>query len=130
MMEGGPENPLGARALYLGNTLYRIHGTNDPKSIGHAASSGCFRMMNQHVMHLAGLANVGTQVTVVHQLPTQSVAARSSTPRAAAEPEEEPPYIADPEEDFYGNEPRYERRYDRPERYNPYGRYDRWNDPL
>jgi lipoprotein-anchoring transpeptidase ErfK/SrfK len=124
-MTGGLKNPLGAMALYLGNTLYRIHGTNDPKSIGHAASSGCFRMMNEHVLHLAGLANVGTQVTVVHQLPTQSVA---SSPRAAEEPGEEP-YIADPEEDFYGSEP-HQPRYDRPERYNPYGRYGRWTDPL
>ncbi len=55
-MTGGLKNPLGALALYLGNTLYRIHGTNDPKSIGQAASSGCFRMMNEHVLHLASLA--------------------------------------------------------------------------
>ena len=57
-MTGGIKNPLGALALYLGNTLYRIHGTNDPKSIGRAASSGCFRMMNEHVLHLASLAGV------------------------------------------------------------------------
>lgn len=65
VMYGGIRNPLGAKALYLGNTLYRIHGTNDPKTIGRAASSGCFRMMNHHVMHLASLAGVGTQVRVV-----------------------------------------------------------------
>ncbi len=64
-MTGGINNPLGAKALYLGNSLYRIHGTNDPKTIGLAASSGCFRMMNQHVLHLATLAGVGTQVRVV-----------------------------------------------------------------
>jgi lipoprotein-anchoring transpeptidase ErfK/SrfK len=64
-MTGGVNNPLGAKALYLGATLYRIHGTNDPKSIGRASSSGCFRMMNQHVVHLATLAGVGTQVRVV-----------------------------------------------------------------
>ncbi|NJM35303.1 MAG: L,D-transpeptidase [Rhodomicrobium sp.] len=64
-MTGGLNNPLGATALYLGNTLYRIHGTNDAKSIGRAASSGCFRMMNKHVLHLAELAQVGTQVRVV-----------------------------------------------------------------
>jgi lipoprotein-anchoring transpeptidase ErfK/SrfK len=64
-MTGGINNPLGAKALYLGNTLYRIHGTNDPKTIGLAASSGCFRMMNSHVVHLATMANVGTQVRVV-----------------------------------------------------------------
>lgn len=65
VMTGGINNPLGAKALYLGNTLYRIHGTNDPKSIGAASSSGCFRMMNHHVVHLATLADVGTQVRVV-----------------------------------------------------------------
>lgn len=64
-MTGGLNNPLGAKALYLGKTLYRIHGTNDPKSIGRASSSGCFRMMNKHVMHLANLADIGTQVRVV-----------------------------------------------------------------
>ena len=58
-MTGGIKNPLGAMALYLGNTLYRIHGTNDPKSIGRAASSGCFRMLNEHVLHLATLAGAG-----------------------------------------------------------------------
>ena len=52
-MEGGVRNPLGAMALYLGNTLYRIHGTNEVKSIGTAASSGCIRMTNGNVTHLA-----------------------------------------------------------------------------
>lgn len=65
IMYGGIRNPLGAKSLYLGTTLYRIHGTNDAKSIGLAASSGCFRMMNEHVTHLATLAGVGTQVRVV-----------------------------------------------------------------
>jgi lipoprotein-anchoring transpeptidase ErfK/SrfK len=64
-MTGGLKNPLGAKSLYLGNTLYRIHGTNDPTTIGLAASSGCFRMMNQHVAHLATMAGVGTPVRVV-----------------------------------------------------------------
>lgn len=64
-MTGGINNPLGAKALYLGKTLYRIHGTNDPKSIGRASSSGCFRMMNKHVMHLSSLAGIGTLVRVV-----------------------------------------------------------------
>ncbi|MBX2806468.1 MAG: L,D-transpeptidase [Hyphomicrobiales bacterium] len=64
-MTGGVNNPLGAKALYLGNTLYRIHGTNDPKSIGRASSSGCFRMMNKHVLHLASLTKIGTKVRVV-----------------------------------------------------------------
>lgn len=64
-VSGGLINPLGARALYLGNSIYRIHGTNNERSIGRASSSGCFRMMNQHVVHLAGLARVGTRVRVV-----------------------------------------------------------------
>lgn len=67
-MFGGIKNPLGAKALFLGNTLYRIHGTNDPKTIGYAASSGCFRMMNAHVLHLATLVDVGTTVKVVDSL--------------------------------------------------------------
>ncbi|MEZ5817605.1 MAG: L,D-transpeptidase [Hyphomicrobiaceae bacterium] len=64
-VSGGLINPLGARALYLGNSIYRIHGTNNERSIGRASSSGCFRMMNEHVVHLASLARVGTKVTVV-----------------------------------------------------------------
>ncbi|MBL8884888.1 MAG: L,D-transpeptidase [Hyphomicrobium sp.] len=68
-MTGGVYNPLGAKALYLGNTLYRIHGTNDPKSIGTAASSGCIRMYNGHVVHLSSMAGVGTTVHVVSRLP-------------------------------------------------------------
>lgn len=67
-MSGGLGNPLGAAALYLGNTLYRIHGTNDAKSIGRAESSGCFRMLNGAVVHLASLADVGTEVIVVTSL--------------------------------------------------------------
>lgn len=64
-VSGGLINPLGAKALYLGNTVYRIHGTNNPRSIGRASSSGCFRMMNEHVTHLATLAHIGTTVRVV-----------------------------------------------------------------
>ena len=70
VMTGGIRNPLGAKALYLGNTLYRIHGTNDTKSIGYAASSGCFRMMNGHVVHLAAISGVGTTVHVLNKLPS------------------------------------------------------------
>jgi len=70
-MSGGIRNPLGAKALYLGNTLYRIHGTNDAKSIGRAASSGCFRMLNGHVVDLASRVGVGTPVTVVRRLPPE-----------------------------------------------------------
>jgi lipoprotein-anchoring transpeptidase ErfK/SrfK len=64
-MSGGLRNPLGAMALYLGSSLYRIHGTNDQRSIGTASSSGCFRMMNSHVVHLATMAGSGTRVHVV-----------------------------------------------------------------
>ena len=64
VMEGGPDNPLGARALYLGYTEYRIHGTNQPKSIGHAASSGCIRMLNEHVIDLYDKVPIGTRVIV------------------------------------------------------------------
>jgi lipoprotein-anchoring transpeptidase ErfK/SrfK len=64
-MEGGPENPLGARALYLGSTLYRIHGTNAPWTIGSAVSSGCIRMRNEDVIDLYGRAGVGTRVIVI-----------------------------------------------------------------
>ena len=67
-MTGGLKNPLGAMALYLGTSLYRIHGTNDAKSIGRAASSGCFRMLNGHIVDLAGRVEVGTEVTVVSRL--------------------------------------------------------------
>ncbi|HEX2725724.1 MAG TPA: L,D-transpeptidase, partial [Beijerinckiaceae bacterium] len=51
-MAGGPGNPMGARALYLGNTVYRIHGTNAPDTIGHAVSSGCFRLVNEQIIDL------------------------------------------------------------------------------
>lgn len=64
-MEGGVENPLGARALYLGNTLYRIHGTNAPSTIGRAVSSGCIRMRNQDVEDLYERVPVGTKVVVL-----------------------------------------------------------------
>lgn len=64
-MEGGPQNPLGARALYLGSTLYRIHGTNQPWTIGQAVSSGCIRMRNQDVVDLYERVRVGARVTVI-----------------------------------------------------------------
>jgi lipoprotein-anchoring transpeptidase ErfK/SrfK len=64
-MAGGPENPLGARALYLGDTVYRIHGTNAPSTIGGRVSSGCIRLTNEDVIDLYGRVNVGTKVIVV-----------------------------------------------------------------
>ena len=83
-MTGGLKNPLGAMALYLGNTLYRIHGTNDANSIGRAASSGCFRMLNAHVLHLASIAEIATTVNVVTSLPPQPNASRA--PESTAPP--------------------------------------------
>ncbi|HRD78993.1 MAG TPA: L,D-transpeptidase, partial [Hyphomicrobiaceae bacterium] len=74
-VSGGLINPQGARALYLGNTIYRIHGTNNERTIGRANSSGCFRMSNEHVVHLATIAKVGTTVKVV-----QTYAAGASAP--------------------------------------------------
>jgi len=64
-MAGGPGNPLGARAMYLGNTIYRIHGTNDPSTIGGRVSSGCIRMTNADVVDLYGRVNIGTKVVVL-----------------------------------------------------------------
>ena len=64
-MDGGPDNPLGARALYLGSSMYRIHGTNEPHTIGQNVSSGCIRMMNEDVVDLYEKAKVGTRVIVI-----------------------------------------------------------------
>lgn len=64
-MAGGPENPLGARAIYLGSSLYRIHGTNEPSSIGRPASSGCIRMLNEAVTELYARVKVGDTVIVM-----------------------------------------------------------------
>ena len=67
-MAGGPGNPMGARALYLGATIYRIHGTNQPHTIGSAVSSGCFRLVNPEVIDLYERIPVGTKV-IVRQTP-------------------------------------------------------------
>jgi lipoprotein-anchoring transpeptidase ErfK/SrfK len=64
-MEGGPDNPLGARAMYLGTSLYRIHGSNEPWTIGTNVSSGCIRMRNEDVIDLYGRVGVGTRVVVI-----------------------------------------------------------------
>ncbi len=66
-MAGGPGNPLGARALYIGRTEYRIHGTNQPQTIGHDVSSGCFRLTNPDIINLYAQVPVGTKVVVQHQ---------------------------------------------------------------
>jgi lipoprotein-anchoring transpeptidase ErfK/SrfK len=65
-MAGGPGNPMGARALYLGQTVYRIHGTNAPHTIGHAVSSGCFRLVNNEIEDLYERVQVGAKVIVQH----------------------------------------------------------------
>ena len=64
-MAGGPDNPLGARAMYLGSTLYRIHGSNEPWTIGTQVSSGCIRMRNEDVIDLYGRVKIGTKVIVI-----------------------------------------------------------------
>jgi lipoprotein-anchoring transpeptidase ErfK/SrfK len=83
-MTGGLKNPLGAIALYLGDTLYRIHGTNDVKSIGQAQSSGCFRMLNTAVLHLAAVTEIGTSVSVVPALSDRARISRA--PEASPAP--------------------------------------------
>jgi lipoprotein-anchoring transpeptidase ErfK/SrfK len=65
-MAGGPTNPLGARAMYLGNTIYRIHGTNAPSTIGQRVSSGCIRLTNEDVADLYSRVNIGTKVIVIN----------------------------------------------------------------
>jgi lipoprotein-anchoring transpeptidase ErfK/SrfK len=66
-LAGGPGNPLGARAMYLGNTVYRIHGTDAPETIGHAVSPGCFRLVNNEVIDPYARVPVGMKVVVQHQ---------------------------------------------------------------
>ena len=79
-MAGGEGNPLGARALYLGNTVYRIHGTNQPSTIGHFVSSGCIRLTNEDITDLYSRVNVGTRIVVLAGSP----AVAASTPGRAA----------------------------------------------
>ena len=76
-MAGGDGNPLGARALYLGNTLYRIHGTNQPSTIGHFVSSGCIRLTNEDIEDLYNRVNLGSRVVVLPGSPRASAAARA-----------------------------------------------------
>jgi lipoprotein-anchoring transpeptidase ErfK/SrfK len=79
-MAGGPTNPLGARAMYLGNTVYRIHGTNAPSTIGQRVSSGCIRLTNDDVIDLASRVNVGTKVVVINSAEHQANAPLVSAP--------------------------------------------------
>jgi lipoprotein-anchoring transpeptidase ErfK/SrfK len=76
-MAGGESNPLGARAIYLGSTVYRIHGTNMPETIGHKVSSGCIRMLNADVIDLYSRVEVGTKIIV---LPNHSYVAAVAAP--------------------------------------------------
>ena len=82
-MAGGPSNPLGARALYLGKTMYRIHGTNAPSTIGARVSSGCIRMLNEDVIDLYERVSVGTKVVV---LPDRRYRAPNVADRTSARP--------------------------------------------
>ena len=84
MMAGGPGNPLGARALYLGHTLYRIHGTNQPSTIGSFVSSGCIRLLNEDIEDLFSRVQVGTRVVVLPGKAPEHVAA--GAPPAAGAP--------------------------------------------
>jgi lipoprotein-anchoring transpeptidase ErfK/SrfK len=86
-MAGGESNPLGARALYLGNTLYRIHGTNQPSTIGTFVSSGCIRLTNEDVTDLYSLVQVGTRVVVLPGKPSDIAQATAAPPPQAARPE-------------------------------------------
>jgi lipoprotein-anchoring transpeptidase ErfK/SrfK len=83
MMAGGPGNPLGARALYLGNTLYRIHGTNQPSTIGSFVSSGCIRLLNEDIEDLYSRVQVGTRVVVLPGKSPEHVANTAAQPVAA-----------------------------------------------
>jgi lipoprotein-anchoring transpeptidase ErfK/SrfK len=78
MTAGGPGNPLGARAMYLGGTEYRIHGTNDPSTIGKRVSSGCIRLTNEDVEDLYNRVQVGAKVIVLPQTGGSTVAQRSA----------------------------------------------------
>ncbi|MCK9907947.1 L,D-transpeptidase [Microbacteriaceae bacterium K1510] len=82
MMAGGPGNPLGARALYLGNTLYRIHGTNQPSTIGQTVSSGCIRLLNEDIEDLYSRVQTGTRVVVLPGRPPQTMANTAAPPAA------------------------------------------------
>jgi lipoprotein-anchoring transpeptidase ErfK/SrfK len=85
-MAGGESNPLGARAIYLGNTIYRIHGTNSPETIGHKVSSGCIRMLNADVIDLYGRVDVGTKIVVLPSNDHVAAVGAPLTPRFVAPP--------------------------------------------
>jgi len=103
-MEGGPKNPLGARALYIGGTLYRIHGSNEPWTIGRAVSSGCIRLTNDDVTHLYNQAKVGDRVVVLtgRESPARLAALANPPPPP---PKEEEPVVAAVDVDVNVEEP-------------------------
>ncbi len=84
-MAGGKGNPLGARAIYLGSTVYRIHGTNMPETIGHKVSSGCIRMLNADVIDLYSRVGVGTAIIVLPNRNDIAAVAPSAAPRLLAQ---------------------------------------------
>jgi lipoprotein-anchoring transpeptidase ErfK/SrfK len=86
MTAGGPGNPLGARAMYLGGTEYRIHGTNDPTTIGKQVSSGCIRLTNEDVINLYDRVQIGAKVIVLAQAPPVLVAESPGQPRQVTAP--------------------------------------------
>jgi hypothetical protein len=85
-MAGGESNPLGARALYLGKTLYRIHGTNQPSTIGSFVSSGCIRLTNEDISDLYGRVQVGTRVVVMPGTPPDTAQATPIPPAVQSSP--------------------------------------------
>jgi lipoprotein-anchoring transpeptidase ErfK/SrfK len=90
-MAGGPGNPLGARAMYLGSSAYRIHGTNDPTTIGKFVSSGCIRLTNEDVSDLFSRVDVGTKVVVLpkgapHMETRTTISVRPARPAVTAQP--------------------------------------------
>jgi hypothetical protein len=85
-MAGGPGNPLGARAMYLGSTIYRIHGTNQPSTIGKFVSSGCIGMLNEDVSDLFDRVKVGTRVVVMPGGPPPGTATASAAPAQGLPP--------------------------------------------
>jgi lipoprotein-anchoring transpeptidase ErfK/SrfK len=116
-MAGGPGNPLGARAMYLGNSLFRIHGTNAPSTIGQRVSSGCVRLTNEDVQDLYDRVTLGSKVVVLpdtgRRVPTNVARATAPQPIAQPAPRYEQRYeVVQPA-------PRYEQRYEEPIVYAP-----------
>jgi len=97
-MPGGPKNPLGARALYIGGTMYRIHGSNEPWTIGHAVSSGCIRLTNDDIIDLYNQVKVGTRVVVLTGKESKAQLYALANPPPPPPKEEPPPAVAENED--------------------------------